>query len=181
MNKKGDYTFGLITASFLVLIVLAFLVYYFYMRPQPAVTYTNSSSYYIIRTFQNYAITYPNPTLTPGEIYTDNYTLICDRYYTDLLIDDSQSFKDGVFERYNMTNPEKKQYEIDHWIPLALGGSHNISNVWPEPVTFPGYKERDTVERYLRDQVCNHKITLTEAREKIVGDWYSIYTTILNE
>jgi hypothetical protein len=71
-----------------------------------------------------------------------------------------------------------KEYEIDHFIPLALGGSNNIKNLWPQPITYPGYKEKDYLQLYLRDQVCNHGMNLTDARMKITGDWYSLYLKI---
>jgi hypothetical protein len=70
-------------------------------------------------------------------------------------------------------------YELDHLIPLELGGCPNcISNLWPQPWTPPGAHEKDEVEDYLRDRVCHRLITLAEAQHLISTNWYSVYLSI---
>lgn len=71
-------------------------------------------------------------------------------------------------------------YEEDHLISLELGGSpRSEANLFPEPykVSIPdgGARYKDKVENYLHAQVCTHKITLAEAQNQIVQDWYRVY------
>ncbi len=68
-------------------------------------------------------------------------------------------------------------YELDHLISLELGGCPDcVTNLWPEPYNpKPGAHEKDKVENFLHSQVCSGAITLQEAQQAIVGDWYKVY------
>lgn len=157
-----------------IIIVIAFMFTSFFKTSFP--TSTNFTSPLYNYKYSN--VTYPNEQLTVGEIATNDLNIICYHYYTKLLVPVPEETVKKVYEGYMITNPGYKEYEIDHWIPLALGGSNNLRNLWPQPVTYPGYKEKDWLQLYLRDQVCNGKMNLTEAREQITGDWYTIYLNI---
>ena len=72
-------------------------------------------------------------------------------------------------------------YEVDHFIPLELGGSNDIKNLWPEPADpAPGFHEKDVVENYLHSQVCNGTMTLGEAQKFIATDWLDIFHQMRN-
>jgi hypothetical protein len=77
-------------------------------------------------------------------------------------------------------NASLRDYELDHFIPLELGGCPDcIENLWLEPYApVPGARQKDQVENYLREQVCNNEMTLDEARIAITTDWYKIYVSI---
>ena len=111
-------------------------------------------------------------------IGTNDLNIICYEYYEKLLVKVPDETTKKVYEEYMIKTYAPKEYEIDHWIPLALGGTNNIENLWPQPIIYPGYKEKDYVQLYLRDQVCDHGMNLTDARMKITGDWYSLYLKI---
>ena len=68
-------------------------------------------------------------------------------------------------------------YEEDHLISLELGGNPtDPKNLWPEPYApVPGARQKDKVENYLKKQVCAGAMTLQEAQQTIVRDWYAIY------
>jgi hypothetical protein len=66
-----------------------------------------------------------------------------------------------------------KDYVIDHFIPLELGGSNEISNLWPQ--SWPWYDQKDAVESYLYFEVCSGRMTLPEAQAEIVEDWRALY------
>jgi hypothetical protein len=68
-------------------------------------------------------------------------------------------------------------YEEDHFISLELGGDpRDPKNLWPEPYNpAPGAKEKDWVENYLHRQVCAGSMTLPDAQQAIVTDWYAVY------
>ena len=71
-------------------------------------------------------------------------------------------------------------YELDHLIPLELGGCPDCeANLWPEPRNvFPGASEKDEVESYLHAQVCSGAMPLAEAQRAIAADWYAVYRGI---
>ena len=67
-------------------------------------------------------------------------------------------------------------YEEDHFISLELGGSNDISNLWPEAANpKPGFHEKDQVENYLHEQVCAGSISLLDAQTEISTNWLTIY------
>jgi hypothetical protein len=59
--------------------------------------------------------------------------------------------------------------ELDHLIPLELGGSNDLSNLWVEAGPVPNPK--DAVEHRLHNEVCAGQITLHLAQERIAADW----------
>ncbi len=67
-------------------------------------------------------------------------------------------------------------YELDHVIPLELGGCPDCAaNLWMEPWSPPGAYEKDRVENYLHREVCAGQMSLIEAQTIIAQDWYAVY------
>ena len=85
--------------------------------------------------------------------------------------------KKKVFKEYGISYPPiRGAYEVDHFIPIELGGSNDIKNLWPELAEpRPGFNEKDTVEEYLHNQVCSDVISLEKAQELIRQDWLVVY------
>lgn len=119
---------------------------------------------------------FPNPDWTPGGVMGITQEEICTtstkgrRHVTT-------ATKRQVFAAYNISYPAPSgAYEVDHFIPLELGGSNDVSNLWPEAAKpVPGFHEKDRVETYLHDQVCKAGMDLAEAQRIIVKDWLSYY------
>ena len=64
-------------------------------------------------------------------------------------------------------------YEVDHFIPLEIGGSNDITNLWTEPATpTPGFHQKDQFENFEHDQVCKGSISAAEAQRRMTSDWY---------
>jgi hypothetical protein len=59
--------------------------------------------------------------------------------------------------------------ELDHLVPLELGGSNDITNLWPEVGKQPNTK--DKVENALKHAVCDGKVRLAAAQNAIASDW----------
>jgi hypothetical protein len=59
--------------------------------------------------------------------------------------------------------------ELDHLVPLELGGSNDITNLWPEVGKIPNPK--DKVENALKRAVCAGKIKLAAAQNAIASNW----------
>jgi hypothetical protein len=69
--------------------------------------------------------------------------------------------------------------EIDHIVSLELGGSNDISNLYPERANAdPGYHVKDKLENRLHAMVCAGAISLRAARHGIAENWQALYSTV---
>jgi hypothetical protein len=72
--------------------------------------------------------------------------------------------------------------EIDHIIPLELGGSNDPANLFPEDATFanhaPGFHVKDKLENKLHTLVCSGAMSLSYAQHRIASDWESLYKQV---
>lgn len=119
---------------------------------------------------------YPNGSLTPGAILPVTKQQVCQPDYTSSVRDVTDTTKNEVFAEYGITYHPAGAYEIDHFVSLELGGSNDITNLWPEPaLPVPGFHQKDLVEDYLHKQVCSGRITLQQAQQEISTDWYAVY------
>jgi hypothetical protein len=59
--------------------------------------------------------------------------------------------------------------ELDHLVPLELGGSNDATNLWPEYPPTPNPK--DKLERALNIAVCDGRVSLGRAQAAIAYDW----------
>jgi hypothetical protein len=85
--------------------------------------------------------------------------------------------RDQALTRYGR-RPEDFSGDLDHLIPVALGGSNDPENLWPMPANgeFGPEKKRE-LESKLRDLVCSdRKLTLKQAQDAIRKDWVKAYT-----
>ncbi len=104
---------------------------------------------------------------------------ICVSGYTKTVRNVSTATKNAVFAEYGITNHSGATYEVDHLIPLELGGSNDIANLWPEAAApTPGFHEKDKLENAFHKEVCNGSLTLQEAQKEIAADWLQQYNTI---
>jgi hypothetical protein len=85
-----------------------------------------------------------------------------------------------TFDAYGVPFPQAKgAYEVDHLIPLELGGDNAIENLWPEAAApRPGFHEKDRVENYLHGKVCAGEMRVEDAQRAIATDWLAVWTTI---
>ena len=120
------------------------------------------------------AYVYPNPTLTPGAVLTTDASTICAPGYASGVRDVSTPTKVQVYAEYGVSYPQALgAYEVDHFIPLEIGGSNDLTNLWPEPATpTPGFHQKDQFENFEHGQVCNGTISVDEAQSRMVSDWY---------
>jgi len=127
---------------------------------------------------------YPDPTLTPGDLLpgvTGQET--CVSGYAKSVRSVTSDEKAAVYQRYGMANVSG-QHEVDHFIPLTLGGSNALANLWPQPYTIAGTTpnygahEKDKVETYLHEQVCRGSLTLAQAQNEMRTDWVAVYQRV---
>lgn len=119
----------------------------------------------------------PDPQCTPGKANPGvKATHICTPGFDKSVHDPSDKLKRKALEMYGETPGASR---IDNLIPLELGGSNDIRNLWParaEPR--PGLNEKNAAEKYLRRQVCQGHMALEDAQRLIATDWMAVYRSI---
>jgi hypothetical protein len=65
--------------------------------------------------------------------------------------------------------PASAGSELDHLVPLELGGSNDMTNLWPEVGRIPNPK--DKVEDALNQAVCRGRVSLVAAQLAIATNW----------
>jgi len=116
-------------------------------------------------------------TCTPGAVFNVTAKQVCKSGYSKSVRNVSTKVKNQVFKEYGIKTHPTGAYEVDHLISLELGGSNDVSNLWPEAAKpTPGFHEKDKVENYLHAQVCKGAMTLGEAQKEISTDWMQVYS-----
>jgi hypothetical protein len=123
----------------------------------------------------------PDHACTPGDVFaTATPEVICVPGYTKTVRNVSVATKKFIYSEYGLSYPQPSgAYEADHLIPLELGGSNEVSNLFPEAAApSPGFHEKDLVENYLHNQVCAGAISLAFAQMQIATDWRVVYQSL---
>jgi hypothetical protein len=118
----------------------------------------------------------PRESLNP-DVHADTINeTICIAGYTKT-VRPSTNYTNGVkrllLSRAGLSYEDKRDYELDHIIPLALGGHpRSLTNLMLQPWEGEdGAKRKDKLEVKLQCLVCTGKISLDEARFSIYNDW----------
>ena len=116
----------------------------------------------------------PNPTLTPGAVFTTDASTICAPGYASSVRDVSTATKEQVYAEHGVSYPQPLgAYEVDHFIPLEIGGSNDLKNLWLEAaLPTPGFHQKDQFENFEHEQVCDGTISVPEAQRRMASDWY---------
>ena len=118
----------------------------------------------------------PDPRCTPGSIdpdvtQADIQSTICKKGWTATVRPpeaQTERFKyDVAYPHYG--TPPGERTELDHLVPLELGGSNDATNLWPEYPPSPNPK--DKVEDALNHAVCDGRVSLARAQAAIASDW----------
>jgi hypothetical protein len=124
----------------------------------------------------------PDRSCTPGAIdpavtQSNIGSTICRAGYTDTVRPpeaQTEAFK------WNAAEPAYGQHgvsgELDHLIPLELGGDNDAANLWVEAGPIPNPK--DAVENALNQAVCDGQIPLRTAQRDIARDWVRAAATL---
>ncbi len=122
----------------------------------------------------------PDADCTPGAIFTSaTKDQICQSGYAGSVRNVPDSEKNQAYAEYGIASHTTGQYEVDHLISLELGGSNDISNLWPELASpKPGFHEKDKVENYLHDQMCSGAVSLHDAQVEIATNWLAVYNSM---
>ncbi len=172
-----------IAAFFLLLILVAWIISEQYKQtPQPQqVQQTVQSTPTIGARTKDFNCvkqgSLPDKACTPGAVFEQaTVAEICVSGYTKTMRNVTVALKRDVYAEYGVEHRVKGEYEVDHLVPLELGGSNDIANLWPEPAEpRPGFHEKDKVENYLHEQVCSGQMELRAAQSVIANDWLAVY------
>jgi hypothetical protein len=118
----------------------------------------------------------PDPRLTPGATLPVSTREVCTVGYTKTVRDVPAALKREVYASYGREPEPGVCCEIDHLIPLELGGSNDRENLWPQ--RYDGEwnaASKDRLERRLHAMVCPGEISLKTAQEAIARDWVATY------
>jgi hypothetical protein len=126
--------------------------------------------------------TTPDRRCSPGAYYSRLTALvICSQTFrTGTIRDVPQSEKFEVEREYGMpASYYGRSIEIDHIVPLELGGSNDIANLYPEPGSGnASYHVKDELENRLHDLVCAGSMTLPAAQQQIATNWRALYRKV---
>lgn len=96
--------------------------------------------------------------------------------------------KHVTYKWYGLPSPEHNSgqtqvCELDHLVPLELGGADGLGNIWPQcgptdaVLRARYFKQKDIVENYLAAKVKAGEMTLDAAQRGIASDWVQYLPT----
>ncbi len=86
----------------------------------------------------------------------------------------------SVHREYGIRDHRPGQYEIDHLVPLELGGSNSIANLFPQRRRpRPGFRDKDRLENAANSAVCDDGRPLRQLQRRIARDWTAAYISLV--
>jgi hypothetical protein len=144
---------------------------------------TNSLAH-VIRRRNGFPV--PDPSCTPGA-YNPSVTVdvLDDPGFSTKCLRDGATTEQEKFVTYSwyrLRHPRNNEgpnqvCELDHLVPLELGGADTLDNIWPQcgpngvGLHERYFKLKDMVENYLTAMVKAGRMDLDEARKGIATDW----------
>ena len=118
----------------------------------------------------------PDPACTPGSVRTTDRGVVCTPGSSRRARNVSFLLKLRIYRAYGVLFHRRGSYEIDHLVPLELGGANDAANLWPQPAQpAPGFHEKDALENRLHQRVCAGALSLPVAQREIAGDWVALW------
>ena len=125
----------------------------------------------------------PDDVLTPGAIASTDTADVCGIVdglsYSKRHRHTISELKREIYEEYHVDRAGQ-DFEVDHRVPLCLGGADARENLWPQPGwQHPGYHEKDALEIEICRRVCGDRsVTLQDGQAIFLGDWITGYRQI---
>jgi hypothetical protein len=119
----------------------------------------------------------PDPVVTPGEAQSISLAEVKKMGSKAAHLSNiPPDVKRAVFRAYGLS-PDEKNYELDHLIPLSLGGLNSAKNLWPHSRkgSFWTIDKKLTLEKRVCRLVCAGRLSLVSARQLVASDWPKAY------
>jgi len=164
-----------------------------WFRPLPFV-FGLAFGYCLYWTVHAHGADLPDKIKTPGVVsaYLATQQLCAKDFRTKPLRNVSRDKKKFIFTSYGINcimggKPiEKtddlslaacKTFEIDHLVPLALGGQNSVKNLWPQSYSGRPYNAhvKDALENHMRALVCKGRIRLADAQACLMDNWVDCF------
>ncbi|MGZ8217381.1 hypothetical protein [Methylomagnum sp.] len=86
-------------------------------------------------------------------------------------------------KQYRYTDDNLKHYQMDHLIPLSLGGHPtDPKNIWPQVLLAKwSARRKDYLEQILHDKVCKGEVSLKDAQDQIRTNWIEAYKKYIGD
>ncbi|MBL7714470.1 MAG: hypothetical protein JNL01_03315 [Bdellovibrionales bacterium] len=127
----------------------------------------------------------PDSRLTPGalcksgsEIRYPEKIRYCSRNVSSATKANVMSAYDSQLG-FQVNNRDRREFKIDHYIPLCAGGSNDASNLWPQHESI--YKNTDPLESLVCQKMSDGKLLQKDAVafiKKAKADPYRAYVII---
>jgi len=119
----------------------------------------------------------PDHSCTPGAVFRSiGKSQVCIPGHARRVRNVPQSLKNSIYAEYGIRSHSRGQFEVDHLVPLELGGSNSAKNLWPEAASpKPGFHEKDRLENALHERVCSGQMSLTRAQHLFERNWVAAY------
>lgn len=118
----------------------------------------------------------PDTSLTPGAVLTTDVARVCQPDYSKSVRHTSSKLKEEIYREYHL-HKGTGHYEIDHLIPLGLGGADVKENLWPESYHSRTWNAhtKDRLEWKLHRMVCAQEIDIKEAQQAFAANWITSF------
>lgn len=119
--------------------------------------------------------TAPDNTCTPGVAIRKTRADVCDGQTTRPTLPAAE--KRAILTNYGVPTFNGATGELDHRVPLALGGVTDRRNLWPEAGPLPNPKDR--LEQVILRRVCKglpHPMRVKTAVRVFLADWRPAFT-----
>lgn len=112
----------------------------------------------------------PDRGCTPGLVLTSSKPKVCTSGYAQTVRHVTTATKRRVEDAYGFDRSQ--EHEIDHLVPLSLGGSNDQQNLWPEPA--PAFHVKDRLEFAAWRGVCDGRLKLADVQRQFATDWTTV-------
>lgn len=129
----------------------------------------------------------PDPICTPGSVRDDvdpNHPelTVCKPGWSESVLPPRNDFayaKTRLMKIYDVPASKRSITELDHKVPRSLGGSNDVTNLWPEVSDRPnkGFaNNKDRVEIHVHAAFCNDELkknghSLLDAQVAMARNW----------
>jgi hypothetical protein len=122
----------------------------------------------------------PEPTLTPGAVWTARAEALCSGVPPRGVV--TAATRREVLRAYGMEAVPPEQYELDYLITPELGGAPEARNLWPQLYASRAWNARvkDQLEDLLPQLVCGGKLELQVAQQEMADNWIAAYRKYFN-